>query len=74
MAEVPDKIQTWQMVQPTSKNKETGEVTPGKLERTAIPVPELKSGDVLVEIADVEFATLTLDFFMMVSLMSRNLL
>jgi len=25
MAGVPDKIQTWQMVQPTTKNKETGE-------------------------------------------------
>ncbi len=43
MAEVPDKIQTWQMVQPTSRNKETGEVIPGKLEKTTIPVPGITS-------------------------------
>ncbi len=63
MAEVPDKIQTWQMVQPTSRDKETGEVTPGKLERTAIPVPELKSGDVLVEIAGCGVCHTDLGFF-----------
>jgi 6-hydroxycyclohex-1-ene-1-carbonyl-CoA dehydrogenase len=63
MAEVPDKIQTWQMVQPTSRDKETGEVTPGKLERTAMPVPELKSGDVLVEIAGCGVCHTDLGFF-----------
>ncbi|HAA33736.1 MAG TPA: 6-hydroxycyclohex-1-ene-1-carbonyl-CoA dehydrogenase [Firmicutes bacterium] len=36
---VPEKIQTWQMVEP------------GKLERTSIDVPELKPGEVLVEVA-----------------------
>ena len=36
---LPEKIQTWQMVEP------------GKLERTSIDVPELKPGEVLVEIA-----------------------
>jgi 6-hydroxycyclohex-1-ene-1-carbonyl-CoA dehydrogenase len=50
MADIPDKIQTWQMVQPTSKDRETGEITPGKLEKKEIPVPELGPGDVLVEI------------------------
>ena len=30
--EVPDKIKTWQMVQPRKKDRETGEVTDGKLE------------------------------------------
>ena len=30
MATVPDKIMTWQMVQPTARNKETGETTPGQ--------------------------------------------
>ena len=63
MTEVPDKIQTWQMVQPTSRDKETGEVIPGKLERTAIPVPELKSGDVLVEIAGCGVCHTDLGFF-----------
>ncbi len=36
---VPTKIDTWQMVEP------------GKLERTSIDVPELKPGEVLVEVA-----------------------
>ena len=31
-------------------DRETGERTPGKLEKTQIPVPELNPGDVLVEI------------------------
>jgi 6-hydroxycyclohex-1-ene-1-carbonyl-CoA dehydrogenase len=48
---VPDKIQTWQMTQPWSKDKETGKVVEGKLEKTEIPVPDLKPGEVLVEIA-----------------------
>lgn len=36
---VPEKIQTWQMVEP------------GKLEKTSIDVPELQPGEVLVEVA-----------------------
>ena len=36
---------------PTVSDKETGEVKPGKLEKAEIPVPELKEGNVLVEIA-----------------------
>ena len=44
MAQIPSVIKTWQMVQPFSKNKETGEITPGKIEMTEIPVPELKAG------------------------------
>jgi 6-hydroxycyclohex-1-ene-1-carbonyl-CoA dehydrogenase len=63
MAGVPDKIQTWQMVQPTTKNKETGEVTPGKLEKTSIPVPSLGSGDVLVEVAGCGVCHTDLGYF-----------
>ena len=63
MAEIPDKIQTWQMVQPTSKDKETGEVTPGKLEKTEIPVPDLKPGEVLVEIAGCGVCHTDLGYF-----------
>ncbi len=63
MAEIPDKIQTWQMVQPTSRDKETGEVTPGKLEKTTIPVPELTPGDVLVEIAGCGVCHTDLGYF-----------
>ncbi len=49
--EVPDKIQTWQMIQPWSKDKETGKITEGRLEETEIPIPDLEPGEVLVEIA-----------------------
>ncbi len=60
---VPDKILTWQMVQPTSVNKDTGEVTQGKLEKTEIPVPELKEGDVLIEIAGCGVCHTDLGYF-----------
>ncbi|MBW2616595.1 MAG: 6-hydroxycyclohex-1-ene-1-carbonyl-CoA dehydrogenase [Deltaproteobacteria bacterium] len=63
MAAVPDKIQTWQMVQPTSKDRETGEVTQGKLEKTEIPVPELAPGDVLVEVAGCGVCHTDLGYF-----------
>jgi len=63
MAGVPDKIQTWQMVQPTSRDRETGEVTPGKLEKTEIPVPELKPGEVLVEVAGCGVCHTDLGYF-----------
>ncbi|NVL91758.1 MAG: 6-hydroxycyclohex-1-ene-1-carbonyl-CoA dehydrogenase [Desulfobacterales bacterium] len=63
MAETPDKIQTWQMVQPTSRNKETGGVIPGKLQKTAIPVPELREGEVLVEIAGCGVCHTDLGYF-----------
>ncbi|CAO0820249.1 6-hydroxycyclohex-1-ene-1-carbonyl-CoA dehydrogenase [Desulfarculales bacterium] len=45
MASIPDKIDTWQMVIPTSKE------APGKLERTTIPVLELKPDEALVKVA-----------------------
>ena len=63
MASVPDKIKTWQMVQPTTKNKETGEKIPGKLELTEIPVPELKAGEVLVEVAGCGICHTDLGYF-----------
>jgi 6-hydroxycyclohex-1-ene-1-carbonyl-CoA dehydrogenase len=51
MASVPEKILTWQMVQPTSRDKETKEVIPGRLEKMEIAVPDLGPGEVLVEVA-----------------------
>jgi 6-hydroxycyclohex-1-ene-1-carbonyl-CoA dehydrogenase len=60
---MPDAIQTWQMVQPWTKDKETGEKTPGKLERTSIPVPELQPGEVLVEIAGCGVCHTDLGYF-----------
>ena len=63
MAAVPDKILTWQMVQPTSRDKETKEVTPGKIEKTEIPAPELKPGEVLVEVAGCGVCHTDLGYF-----------
>jgi len=63
MGNVPDTIQTWQMIQPFKKDRETGEVTPGKLEKTQIPVPELAPGDVLVEVAGCGVCHTDLGYF-----------
>jgi len=63
MAAIPDKIMTWQMVQPASRNKETGEAVPGKIEKAEIPVPELKPGEVLVEIAGCGVCHTDLGYF-----------
>ncbi len=63
MPDVPDKIQTWQMVQPASRNKETGEVIPGKLEKTEIPVPDLQPGEALIEIAGCGVCHTDLGYF-----------
>ncbi|MBP1699950.1 MAG: had [Deltaproteobacteria bacterium] len=63
MATIPDKIETWQMVQPTAKNKETGEVTPGKLAKTSIPVPALGPGEVLVKVAGCGVCHTDLGYF-----------
>jgi len=58
-----DKIETWQMVQPTAKNKETGEVIPGKLAKASIPVPTLGPGDVLVKVAGCGVCHTDLGYF-----------
>jgi 6-hydroxycyclohex-1-ene-1-carbonyl-CoA dehydrogenase len=63
MATKPDKILTWQMVQPTARNKETGEVIPGKIEKAEIPVPDLSPGEVLVEIAGCGVCHTDLGYF-----------
>ncbi|RLC76370.1 MAG: 6-hydroxycyclohex-1-ene-1-carbonyl-CoA dehydrogenase [Chloroflexi bacterium] len=63
MANVPDTIQTWQMVQPWTRDKETGEKTPGVLELTSIPAPELAEGEVLVEIAGCGVCHTDLGYF-----------
>ncbi|MGD2125995.1 MAG: 6-hydroxycyclohex-1-ene-1-carbonyl-CoA dehydrogenase [Desulfobacteraceae bacterium] len=63
MEAVPDKIQTWQMVQPTTFDKESKESTPGKLEKTEIPVPELQPGEVLVEVAGCGVCHTDLGYF-----------
>jgi len=51
MAKIPDKIKTWQMVEP------------GKLESVSIDVPEVKPGEVLVEIAGCGVCHTDLGYF-----------
>jgi len=51
MAKIPDKIGTWQMVEP------------GKLEKVSIDVPELKPGEVLVEVAGCGVCHTDLGYF-----------
>ncbi len=63
MGNVPEKIWTWQMVNPLTKNRETGEVTPGKLEKTQIDVPVLGGGDVLVKVAGCGICHTDLGYF-----------
>jgi 6-hydroxycyclohex-1-ene-1-carbonyl-CoA dehydrogenase len=63
MADVPTVIKTWQMVQPWAKNRETGEVTQGKLAKAEIPVPALKEGEVLVEVAGCGVCHTDLGYF-----------
>jgi len=63
MAGIPDKIKTWQMVQPTTFDRETKKVTPGKIEKTELPVPELKAGQALVEVAGCGVCHTDLGYF-----------
>ena len=63
MADVPTTIKTWQMVTPWGKNRETGEVIQGKLEKTEIPVPALKEGEVLVQVAGCGVCHTDLGYF-----------
>jgi 6-hydroxycyclohex-1-ene-1-carbonyl-CoA dehydrogenase len=63
MSNLPHTIQTWQMVQPWRKDRETGEKTPGKLELTSIPLPELQAGEVLVEVAGCGVCHTDLGYF-----------
>ena len=51
MVKVPDKINTWQMVEP------------GKLVKTTIPVPEIKPGEALVEVAGCGVCHTDLGYF-----------
>jgi 6-hydroxycyclohex-1-ene-1-carbonyl-CoA dehydrogenase len=51
MSKIPDKIETWQMTEP------------GKLTRTSMDVPEIKPGEVLVEIAGCGVCHTDLGYF-----------
>jgi len=63
MVKVPEKILTWKMIKPWTKNKETGEISEGKLELKEIPVPQIKSGEALVEVAGCGVCHTDLGYF-----------
>jgi 6-hydroxycyclohex-1-ene-1-carbonyl-CoA dehydrogenase len=63
VTQVPDEIQTWQMVRPWTRDKETGEKTPGLIERTSIPIPKLAADEVLVEVAGCGVCHTDLSYF-----------
>ncbi len=63
MAAIPENIQTWQMVQPTRRDKESGDITPGIIEKKEIAVPDLASGEVLVEVAGCGVCHTDLGYF-----------
>lgn len=63
MTSAPGKILTWQMIQPTSRDKETKEAVPGKIEKKEIPLPDLEPGEVLVEVAGCGVCHTDLGYF-----------
>lgn len=63
MTPVPNKITAYQMVRPTTHDKESGETIPGRFEVVELPVPELKTGEVLVEIAGCGLCHTDLGYF-----------
>ncbi len=63
MSAVPEKIETWQMLQPTMKDKDTGEVKPGKLGRASIPVSALGPDEALVKVAGCGVCHTDLGYF-----------
>lgn len=63
MAAIPDKIQTWQMAQPTRRDKQSGEITPGIIEKREIAVPALDHAEVLVEVAGCGVCHTDLGYF-----------
>ncbi len=58
---IPDKITTWKIIEPPVLNKETGRIDAGEFELAEVPVPELASGQVLVEVAGCAICRLGAD-------------
>ncbi len=63
MSNIPSKIQTWQMIQPWSKDPKTGVVAKGVIEKAEIPVPALQSNEALVQIAGCGVCHTDLGYF-----------
>jgi len=63
MNKIAEKIQTWQMTRPMSKDPTTGKVVEGTLERVEIQVPTLQQNEALVEIAGCGVCHTDLGYF-----------
>jgi len=63
MAKIPDKINTWQMTQPWTKDPQTGKIIEGKLERKEIPIPPLQPEEALVKVAGCGVCHTDLGYF-----------
>lgn len=63
MVESPEKIETWQMVKPWTKDDKTGRVLEGQIIQTEIPMPQLQSEEALVEIAGCGVCHTDLGYF-----------
>ena len=61
MGTIPDKIETWQMVQPWKK--EDDKTIPGIIERKTIDMPPLNPGEAMVEIAGCGVCHTDLGYF-----------
>ena len=58
-----EKIRTWQMTKPWIKDDKTGRVLEGQITQTEIPMPQLQSGEALVEIAGCGVCHTDLGYF-----------
>lgn len=61
MGTIPNKIETWQMIQPWTR--EGDKVTPGRIERKTLDMPPLNPGEVVVEIAGCGVCHTDLGYF-----------
>jgi len=63
MSRISEKIETWQMTRPWTKDPKTGEVVEGRLEKVEIPVPPLQPNEALIEIAGCGVCHTDLGYF-----------
>lgn len=63
MSVLPDKIDAWQMIQPSTKDKDSGEIRPGKFAKATFAVPFLAPDEVLVKVAGCGVCHTDLGYF-----------
>ncbi len=63
MVQGPDKILTWQMKAAASRDSKTGHTIAGRIEVQELPMPDLRPGEVLVQIAGCGVCHTDLGYF-----------